>query len=160
MINLFFFMGVHIQNQILKIILSVTKIQETVTDNPLSITRYIRHKLEKGITFKTKTRYYLHHLPPENMKFFGSNTDKIIKNQKYEKFSHLGIVDVLLAHCNIANNDYLPNLRILYAFVLNKVCRQLLDISPKNVIFLKNFHSKFPFIKLWFTDKDYRRNKR
>ena len=30
---------------------------------------------------------------------------------------------------------------------------QLLDISPKNVIFLKIFNSEFSFIEVWFTDQ-------
>ena len=30
---------------------------------------------------------------------------------------------------------------------------QLLDITPKDFIFLKNFNSEFSYIKVWFTDK-------
>ena len=42
--------------------------------------------------------------------------------------------------------------RILYTFVPNKSFGQLLDISPKNVIFLKTFNSEFSYIEVWFTD--------
>ena len=41
----------------------------------------------------------------------------------------------------------------MYAFVTNKSFGQLLDTSPKNIIFLKTFNSEFPYIELWFTDQ-------
>ena len=53
---------------------------------------------------------------------------------------------------NIVNNDYQHDSRLLYKFVLNKVFGQLLDISPKNLIFLKTFNSEFSFIEVWFID--------
>ena len=57
-------------------------------------------------------------------------------------------------HCNIVNNDYQQDLRVLYAFVPNKLFGQLLDISPKNFIFLKTFDSEFLYIELWITDQN------
>ena len=57
-------------------------------------------------------------------------------------------------HCNIVNNDYQQDLRALYAFVPNKIFGQLLDISPKNFIFLKTFDSEFLYIELWITDQN------
>ena len=53
---------------------------------------------------------------------------------------------------NIVNNDYQHDSRLLYKFVLNKVFGQLLDISPKKLIFLKTFNSEFSFIEVWFID--------
>ena len=57
-------------------------------------------------------------------------------------------------HCNIVNNDYQQDLRVLYAFVPNKLFGQLLDISSKNFIFLKTFDSEFLYIELWITDQN------
>ena len=51
--------------------------------------------------------------------------------------------EVVLLHCNIVNNDYQQDSRVLYEFVPNTSFGQLLDISPKNVIFLKAFDSVF-----------------
>ena len=42
--------------------------------------------------------------------------------------------------------------RVLYTFVPNKSFYQLLDISPKNVIFLKTFYSKVSYIETPFTE--------
>ena len=43
----------------------------------------------------------------------------------------------------------------MYIFVPNQWFGQLLDISPKNVIFLKTFHSEFLYIEVWFTDQNF-----
>ena len=40
----------------------------------------------------------------------------------------LEITQVVLIHCNIVKNDYQQDLRMLFTFVPNKSCGQLLDI--------------------------------
>ena len=42
----------------------------------------------------------------------------------------------------------------MYKFFPNKSFGQLLDISPKNVVFLKTFNSEFLDIEVWFTDQN------
>ena len=61
---------------------------------------------------------------------------------------------ILLIHCNVVNNHYQQNSRVLYIFLPNKSFSQLLDISPKKYVFLKNFNSTFLDIQLWFTDQN------
>ena len=68
--------------------------------------------------------------------------------------SRLENTELVLIHCNIVNNDYQQDSRVLYTFVSNKSFDQLLDISPKNFIFLKTFNSEFSYIKVWFTDQN------
>ena len=41
----------------------------------------------------------------------------------------------------------------IHAFLI-KLFGQLLDISPKNFIFLKRFNFKFSYIEVWFTDQN------
>ena len=41
----------------------------------------------------------------------------------------------------------------MYTFVRNKLFRQLSNISPENVMFLKTFGSEFLHIDVWFTDQ-------
>ena len=67
---------------------------------------------------------------------------------------HLEITEVVLVHCDIVNNDYQQDSRVLYTFVPNKPFRNLLEISPTNHIFLKTFNSEYPNIKVWFTDQN------
>ena len=45
-------------------------------------------------------------------------------------------------------------LRFLYTFVPHKSFGQLLDIFPKNFIFIKIFDSDFSYIEVWFTDQN------
>ena len=58
---------------------------------------------------------------PEIMKLLGSTKSKITKNQNGENVPHLEIVELVLIHCNIVNNNYQQNSRILYTFVPNKL---------------------------------------
>ena len=85
------------------------------------------------------------------MKFLGSTENKITKDKNGENVPHLEITEVVLVHCNIVNNDYQQDSRVLYTFVPNKSFGSLLEISPKNHIFLKTFNSEFQEIKIWFT---------
>ena len=88
------------------------------------------------------------------MKLIGSTENKITKDKNVESVRHLEINEVILAHCNIVNNDYQQDSRVLYIFVPNKPFGSLLEISPKNQIFLKTFNSEFQEIKVWFTDQN------
>ena len=76
------------------------------------------------------------------MKLLGSTKNKISKNENGENVSYLEITKLVLVHCNIANNNYQQSARVLHTFVPNKSFGQLLDISPKHVIFLKTFDSE------------------
>ena len=120
-------------------------------DNP-SIRIYV-NKIENRITFKTKTGYYLELLPPETMKLLGSTESKITKDKNDENVPHLEILELVLFHCNLVDNDYQQDSRILYTFVSNKPFGNLLEISPTNNIFLKPFNSEFQEIKIWLTDQ-------
>ena len=90
------------------------------------------------------------------MKLLGSTKSKINEDKYGENVPHLEITEVVLVPCNIANNDYQQDSRVLYVtFVLNKLV-QLLDISSKNFIFLKTFDSEFLYIEVWFTDQNFK----
>ena len=88
------------------------------------------------------------------MKLLGSTENKITKDKNGENVPHLEITEVVLVHCNIVNNDYQQDSRVLYAFVPNKPFGSLLEISPKSHIFLKTFNSEFQDIRVWFTDQN------
>ena len=88
------------------------------------------------------------------MKVLGSTKNKITKDKNGENVPHLEITEVVLVHCNIVNNDYQQDSRVLYTFVPNKPFGSLLEISPTNHIFLKTFNSEFQTIEVWSTDKD------
>ena len=88
------------------------------------------------------------------MKLLGSIESKITKDKNSKNVPHLEITEVVLVHFNIVNNDYQQDSRVLYMFVPNKPFGSLLEISPKNHIFLKTFNSQYDEIKVWFTDEN------
>ena len=120
-------------------------------DNP-SIRMYI-NRIENRITFKIKNGYYLELLTPETMKLLGSTESKITKDKIGKNVPHLEVAELVLVHCNLVNNDYQQDSRILYTFVPNKTFGSLLEISPTNQVFLKTFNSEFQEVKVWFTDQ-------
>ena len=93
------------------------------------------NKIENRIIFKIKTGYHLELLTPETMKSLRSIKNKIIKYENGENVPHLEITEVVLVHCNIVDNNYQEDSRVLYTFFPNKSFGQLLDISLKNFIF-------------------------
>ena len=82
------------------------------------------------------------------MKLLGSNKSKITKEKNSEDVANLEITEVVLVSCNIVNNDYQQDSRVLYTFIPNKSFGELLDISPKHFIFLKTFNSEFSYIEV------------
>ena len=102
-------------------------------DNP-SVKIYV-NKIENRITFRIKNGYSLELLTPETIKLLGSTENKITKDKNGENVPHLQITEVALVHCNIVNNDYQQDSRVLYTFVPNKPFGSLLEISPTNHIF-------------------------
>ena len=109
------------------------------------------NKIENRIVFKIKTGYSPKLLTPETMKLIGSTENKLTKDKNGENVPHLEVTEVVLVHCNIANNDYQQDSKVLYTFVPNKPFGSLLEISRKNHIFLKTFSSEFQEIRVWFT---------
>ena len=55
------------------------------------------------------------------MKLLGSTESKITKDKNGENVPHLEVAELVLVHCNLVNNDYQKDSRILYTFVLKKI---------------------------------------
>ena len=106
------------------------------------------------IIFKIKDGYSLEILTKETMKLLGSTQNKITKDKNGENVPHLEITEVVLVYCNVVNNDYQQDSRVLYTCVPNKSLGSLLDIYPANHIFLKTFNSEYNEIIVWFTDQN------
>ena len=113
------------------------------------------NKIENRITFKIQPKgYSLELLTKKTMKLLASTENKIAKDKNGENVPHLEITEVVLVHCNMVNNDYQQDSRVLYTFVPNKSFGGLLKISPTNHIFLKKFNSEYDEIIVWFTDQN------
>ena len=88
------------------------------------------------------------------MKSLRSTKNKVTEDKSGENVPHLEITEVVLVHCNMVNNDYQQDSRVLYTFIQNKLFGSLLEISPANHIFLKTFNSEYNEIEVWFTDQN------
>ena len=83
-----------------------------------------------------------------SFKLLESIKNKITNDENGENVPQLEITEVVLVYWNIFKSDYQQDSRVLYTFC------QLLDISPKNFIFLKTFNSEFSYIEVWFTNQN------
>ena len=88
------------------------------------------NKRDNRITFKFKTGHYLELLKSETRKLFGKN--KTTKDETGENSPHLEITKVVLVQCNILNDNYQHDSRVLHIFVPNKSFGQLLLIKILN----------------------------
>ena len=82
------------------------------------------------------------------MKLLGSTENKVTKDKNGENVPHLEITELVLADCDIVNNNYQQDSRVLYTLVPNKPFGILLEISPTNHIFLKTFNLEYCEIKV------------
>ena len=88
------------------------------------------------------------------MKLLESTKSKITKYENDENIPHLENTEVVLVHCNIVNNNYQHDSRVLFTFIPTKLLGQLLDTSPKHFTFLRTVNSELSYIEVWFTDQN------
>ena len=103
------------------------------------------YKIENRVKFKIKNGYSFKLLTPETMKLLGSTEKKITRYKNVENVPHLEIIEVVLVHCDIVNNDQIGK-RQLHFVRLNNV---LLDLNKfwKDTAFMFTF-APFSCVKL------------
>ena len=101
---------------------------QNINDNNNPSIKIRINKIETGTAFKIKTGYYLELLTPKTVKLLGSTKSKVTKDGNGGNVPHLKITEVVLVHCNIVNNNYHQNSRVLYTFIPNKLFGHLLHI--------------------------------
>ena len=69
------------------------------------------------------------------MKLLGSMKNIIDADKNSENVPRLENVEVVLVLCNLVNNSYQQNSRVLFTFVSNKQYGQLISISPHSLVF-------------------------
>ena len=137
-----------IQNYIEYVINKHERISETA---PILI--YV-NKISNRRVFKIKTGSKLELLSKETMKLLGSTSNIIDADKNSENVPRLENVEVILVHCNLVNNSYQQESRVLFTFVPSKQYGQLISISPNSLIFLKTMNTEFSEIEIWFTDQN------
>lgn len=64
--------------------------------------------------------YYNEIVSPETVELLESAKNRTTRDKNYENVSHSEIIEIVLVHCNIVNNDYEKDSIILYTFVPKK----------------------------------------
>ena len=130
----------------------IIKKHETIADvSPVLI--YVN---EINVVFKIKSGYKLELLSKKTMRLLGSSTDTIDGDKNSELVPKLEVVNLVIVHCNVVNNNYQQASKVLFTFVPNKKYGQLIVVSPHALIMLNTVNTEFSFIGIWFTDQDNR----
>ena len=90
------------------------------------------------------------------MKLLGSTKKDVDKDKDGENVPKLESAEVILAHCNLADNSYQKAFKVLFTFVTNKQFGQLITILPHLLTMLKTTSAEFQSIELLFTDQNNR----
>ena len=69
------------------------------------------------------------------MKLLGSTISKKTKDKNSKNVLSFEISEVVLVQCNIVNNNYQQDSRVLYTFISNKLFGQLLHTPLKMLYF-------------------------
>ena len=111
-------------------------------------------KVRNRIDFMIHNRYYLKLLTRETMELLGSSKELIDKDKTGELIPKIENVNLVLVQCNLEDNAYQTQSKVLYNFVPVKPYGSLLNIEPKNNLFLRAYGEQFYNIHIWFTDQD------
>ena len=71
--------------------------------------------------------------------YLGTLKTKKTRDKNGENIPHLEIAEVVLVRCNIVNNYYQEDSRVLYTLIPEKPLVNLLEIAPTNFIVLKEW---------------------
>ena len=64
------------------------------------------------------------------------------------------MIEYVLLHCKLVQNDYLQNSKLLCEFVPDKRFGQLISVKPPVFIQCKTSDTIFDYIEIWFTDQN------
>ena len=93
-------------------------------------------------------------LSPETMKLLESKKKDVDQDKEGEDVPKLEPVEVVLSHCNLANNNYQQVSNILLSFIPNKQFSQLITIARHSITMLNTTNTKFSSIEVWFTNQN------
>ena len=125
-----------------------------LTENP-PIQIYI-NRIENRFTFKIKTGYHLELSTPQTMNLLGSSKKRITKAKQGENIPRLKVTEVVFIHCNLINNAYQYESRVLCTFTPKKPFGTLINILPSTFIFMETVKSEFLHVNGWFADQNFK----
>ena len=107
----------------------------------------------KRVAFRIKTGYKLELLTNETMRLLGDGP--IIDTRKNgENVRKLEIVRNVLVFCNLVENAYLQDSKLLFSFAPDSRFGSLLSITPQVLKYCDTVDSIFGYIEISFIDQN------
>ena len=88
------------------------------------------------------------------MKLLGGTKKDVDQDKDGQDIPKLESVEVVLVHCNLVNKNYQQTSKVLFTFVPNRQCGQLINVSPHSLTMLGTTSTELSFIEVWFTDQN------
>ena len=133
----------------------IKKHESDVKSNEQSPILIYANRILNRVTFRIKTGYKLELLTNEAMRLLG--VGPIIDTTKNgENVPKLEIVRNVLVFCNLVQNVYLQDSKLLFSFVSNSRFGSLLFITPQVLKYCDTVDSIFDYIEISFTDRNSR----
>ena len=130
----------------------IKKYESDVKSNEQSPILTYANRILNRITFRIKTGYKLELLTNETMRLFGDGpiTDT---TKNGENVPRLEIVRNVLVFCNLVENVYLQDIKLLFSFA-NSRFGSLLSITPQMLKYCDTVDSIFDYIEISFADQN------
>ena len=130
----------------------IKKHESNVKSNEQSPILIYANRILNRVTFRIKTGYKLELLTNETMRLLGDGP--IIDTTKNgENIPRLKSVRNFLVFCNLVQNAYLQDNKLLFSFVPNSRFGSLLSITPQVLKYCEIVDSIFDYIEISFTYK-------
>ena len=131
----------------------IKKHEANVKSNEQSPILIYANRILNRVSFRSKTGYKLELLTNETMRLSGDGP--IIDTTKSgENVPRLEIVRNVLVFCNLVENVYLQDSKLLFSFVPNSRFGSLLSIAPQVLTYFDTVDSIFDYIEISFSDQN------
>ena len=131
----------------------IKKHESNAKSNEQSPILIYANKILNRVTFRIKTGYKLELLTNETMRLQGDGP--IIDTTKNgENIPRLEIVRNVLVFCNLVENVYLQDSKLLFSFVPNSRFGSLLSITPKVLTYCDTVDSISDYIEISLADQN------
>ena len=122
-------------------------------DNPEEVFKLYHDRVRNRTAYIIEEGYYIKLPTKEIRDMLGISKRKIGGSNYGDLVPQIEPVTAVLVHCNIVDNDYQRDSKLLYSFVPDKPFGSLLSVEPKSERFTKTFGGGFYDISVWFTDQ-------
>ena len=130
----------------------IKKHESDIKSNEQSPILILPNKIINEVAFRIKTGYKLELLTNETMRLLG-NGPIIYTTKNGKNVPKLENVRNVLVFCNLVQNTYLQESKLLFSFFPNSSIGTLLSITPQVLKYCDTVDSIFDYIEFSFTDQ-------